>query len=63
MTAVDLNALLHELRNLHNTSIVAIAALRHGTVGMRGATSAALDRSMSRTGALLDQMISLGESS
>ena len=58
----SLSALVHELRNLHNNSIVAITALRHGAVGMSGATGAALDHSMARIGALLDRAISLADS-
>jgi hypothetical protein len=58
-----LSALVHELRNLHNTSIVALTAMRHGTVAANGATSAALDQSMHRTGALLDRAISLADAS
>jgi hypothetical protein len=54
----SLSALVHELRDLHNASIVALTALRHGTVG---ATEAALDASMSRTGELLDRAISLAD--
>ena len=57
----SLSAIVHELRNLHNTCIVAITALRHGSVGFGGATSAALDTSMIRTGALLDRAISLAD--
>jgi len=56
-----LSALVHELRNLHNNSIIAMTALRHGAVGLSGATSAALDHSMARIGALLDRAISLAD--
>jgi hypothetical protein len=59
----SLSALVHELRNLHNTTIVAMTALRHGTVGSSGATGAALDHSMTRMGALLDRAISLADAS
>lgn len=55
----DLSAIAHELRNLHNTSIVALTAMRNGTVGFTGATSAAFDASMARAGHLLDRAISL----
>jgi hypothetical protein len=58
----SLSALVHELRNLHNNSIVAITALRHGSVGLSGATGAALDNSMTRMGSLLDRAISLADS-
>ena len=55
----SLSTLVHELRNLHNTSIVALTALRQGRVGLTGATAAALDHSMGRIGTLLDRAISM----
>jgi len=58
---VTLSASLHELRNLLNTSIVALTAMRNGTVGLGGATSLALDNSLQRTGAVLDRAISLAD--
>jgi hypothetical protein len=58
-----LSASLHELRNLLNTSIVALTAMRNGTVGLGGATSVALDNSLQRTGAVLDRAISLADAS
>lgn len=61
-THANLSAVVHELRNLHNTSIVALTAMRNGTVGFTGATSAAFDVSMTRAGHLLDRAISLVDS-
>jgi signal transduction histidine kinase len=41
-----LGALVNEMRNLINTSTLAISAMKRGSVGFGGATAAALDRSM-----------------
>ena len=57
----SLAALVHEMRNVHNTTIVAITAIRHGTVGFGGATSAALDTSLTRMGKLIDRTISVAD--
>jgi len=57
----SLAALVHEMRNVHNTTIVAITAIRHGTVGFGGATSAALDASLTRMGKLIDRTISVAD--
>jgi signal transduction histidine kinase len=56
--------LAHEMRNYLNTSILAIAAIRGGTVGFTGATSAALDRSLIGMRDLIDRTLAevrLGE--
>ena len=58
-TYADLSAIVHELRNLHNTSIVALTAMRNGTVGFTGATATAFDASMARAGRLIDRAVSL----
>jgi hypothetical protein len=61
VSLASLSALVHELRNLHNSAIVAITAMRHGSVGFSGATGARLEESMARTGSLLDRAISLAD--
>ena len=56
--------LAHEMRNYLNTSILAIAAIRGGTVGFTGATAAALDRSLIGMRDLIDRTLAevrLGE--
>jgi signal transduction histidine kinase len=42
-----LGFLVHELRNLVNTSVIAFEALKRGSVGVAGSTGAVLDRSLS----------------
>jgi signal transduction histidine kinase len=41
-----LGFLAHEFRNLLNTAMLAVAAIRHGDVGISGSTGALLDRSL-----------------
>lgn len=48
-----LGELAHEMRNLLNTAILAIAAMKAGSVGFGGATAAALDRSLIGMSALI----------
>ena len=45
-TAEHLGFLAHELRNLLNSAMLAVAALKAGDVGISGATGAVLDRSL-----------------
>jgi hypothetical protein len=47
----------HEMRNLLNTSILAIAAMKAGSVGFGGATAAALDRSLVGMRRLIDSTL------
>lgn len=53
-----LGMLGHEMRNQLNTAILALAAIRGGTVGFGGATAAALDRSMIAMRDLIDRSLS-----
>jgi signal transduction histidine kinase len=56
--------LAHEMRNFLNTSILAISAIKGGTVGFTGATAAALDRSLIGMRDLIDRALAevrLGE--
>jgi signal transduction histidine kinase len=46
-----------EMRNLLNTTIVAISAIKRGSVGFGGATAAALDRSLIGMRALIDRTL------
>lgn len=52
-----LGELAHEMRNLLNTTILAIAAIKGGSVGFGGATAAALDRSLIGMRALIDRTL------
>jgi hypothetical protein len=52
-----LAVLAHELRNLLNTTILAISAIKRGSVGFGGATAAALDRSLIAMGGLIDRTL------
>lgn len=52
-----LGMLAHEMRNNLNTSILALAAMKSGSVGFGGATAAALDRSLIRMRALIDRTL------
>lgn len=52
-----LAALAAEMSNLVNTSILAISAMKRGSVGFGGATAAALDRSMSGMRGLIDRTL------
>ena len=49
-----MGGLAHEMRNLLNTAILAIAAMKAGSVGFGGATAAALDRSLVGMRRLID---------
>jgi signal transduction histidine kinase len=53
----SLGALAHEMRNLLNTTILAIAAIKGGSVGFNGATAAALDRSLIGMRGLVDRTL------
>ncbi len=46
-----------EMRNLLNTTILAISAIKRGSVGFGGATAAALDRSLMGMRALIDRTL------
>ena len=52
-----LGALANEMRNLVNTSMLAISAMKRGSVGFGGATAAALDRSIVRMRGLIDRTL------
>jgi signal transduction histidine kinase len=52
-----LGVLAHEMRNQLNTTILAITAIKGGSVGFGGATSAALDRSLIAMRALIDRTL------
>jgi signal transduction histidine kinase len=52
-----LGVLAHEMRNLLNTTILAIAAIKGGSVGFGGATGAALDRSLIGMRGLIDSAL------
>jgi len=52
-----LRALASEMRNLINTSTLAISAMKRGSVGFGGATAAALDRSMTGMRGLADRAL------
>lgn len=52
-----LGVLARDMRNLLNTSIVAISAIKGGWVGFGGATAAALDRSLVGMRELLDRTL------
>jgi hypothetical protein len=49
--------LAYEMRNLLNTAILAVSAIRAGSVGFGGATAAALDRSLVSARSLADSAI------
>jgi len=51
-------AFAHELRNLLNTSILALTAIKAGNVGLTGATGAVLDRSLVGLRNLIDRSLS-----
>lgn len=55
---VKLGTFAHELRNQLTTAVLAVAALKKGTVGMSGATGAVLERSLVRLGNLIDNSLS-----
>ena len=52
-----LGVLAHEMRNLLNTAILAISAIKRGSVGFGGATSVALDRSLIGMRGLIDRTL------
>jgi signal transduction histidine kinase len=52
-----LGVLAHEMRNNLNTAILAIAAMKAGSVGFGGATAGALDRSLIRMRTLIDRTL------
>jgi signal transduction histidine kinase len=52
-----LGELAHEMRNLLNTTILAITAIKMGSVGFGGATAAALDRSLIGMRTLIDRTL------
>jgi len=52
-----LGFLAHDLRNLVNTATLALTALKHGNVGVTGATGAVLDRSLIRLRTLVDRSL------
>ena len=52
-----LGFLAHELRNHINTAMIALTALKHGNLGVTGATGAVLDRSLIRLRTLIDRSL------
>lgn len=56
-THEQLGALAHEMRNLLNTAILAVAAIKRGNVGFSGATAGALDRSLIGMSTLIDRTL------
>ena len=52
-----LGFLAHELRNLISTAILAVGAIKKGSVGLGGATGAVLDRSLTGLRDLVDQAL------
>ena len=52
-----LGHLAHAMRNLLNTSMLAISAMKAGSVGFGGSTAAALDRSLIGMRALIDRTL------
>jgi signal transduction histidine kinase len=52
-----LGVLAHEMRNLLNTTILAISAMKRGSVGLGGATAGALDRSLLSMRGLIDRTL------
>jgi signal transduction histidine kinase len=52
-----LGILAHEMRNLLNTAILAISAIKRGSVGFGGATALALDRSLIGMRGLIDRTL------
>jgi signal transduction histidine kinase len=52
-----LGHLANEMRNFLNTAILAVAAIRSGSVGSTGATAAALDRSLMGMRGLIDRTL------
>lgn len=56
-TSERLGILAHEMRNLLNTVILALAAIKSGSVGFSGATAGALDRSLIAMRGLIDRTL------
>jgi signal transduction histidine kinase len=56
-TDTRLGELAHEMRNLLNTTILAISAIKGGTVGFNGQTAAALDRTLIGMRELIDRTL------
>ena len=54
-----LGALGYEMRNLLNTTILAISAIKRGSVGFGGATAAALDKSLIGMRGLIDRTLAV----
>ncbi len=52
-----LGVLAHEMRNLLNNAIVAVASMKRGIVGVGGSTSAILDRSLMGMHVLIDRSL------
>lgn len=52
-----LGFLAHDLRNLISTAMLALTALKHGNVGVNGATGAVLDRTLIRLRTLIDRSL------
>jgi signal transduction histidine kinase len=52
-----LGVLAHEMRNLLNTSILAVSAIKRGSVGFAGSTAAVLDRSLLGMRTLIDRTL------
>ncbi|MEO7724984.1 MAG: HAMP domain-containing sensor histidine kinase [Chthoniobacterales bacterium] len=55
---VRLGFFAHELRNHLNSAMLALAAIKEGTVGLTGATGAVLDRSLVALRTLIDRSLS-----
>ena len=53
-----LGSFAHEFRNLLNSAMLALTALKEGDVGLKGATGAVLDRSLVGMRALIDRSLS-----
>jgi len=52
-----LGGVAHEIRNLLNTAILAVSAIKRGQVGLGGATAGALDRSLTGIRVLIDRTL------
>jgi signal transduction histidine kinase len=56
-TSERLGLLAHEMRNLLNTTILTVSAIKRGSAGFGGPTAAALDRSLITMRALIDRTL------